>query len=50
MPATAAFEEFFVRYGELPVDERGPDTFARLAAETEAFQVLGPPLAKSDPL
>ena len=50
MPAARAFEEFFRRYAELPVDERGVDAFARLAAETGAFEVLGPPLATSDPL
>lgn len=50
MPAATAFEEFFRRYAELPVDERGVDAFARLAAQTKAFEVLGPPLAVSDPL
>ena len=50
MPAARAFEEFFRRYAELPVDERGVDAFARLAAETGAFEVLGPPFATSDPL
>jgi hypothetical protein len=49
MPATAAFEEFFKRYAELPAEERGVEAFARLAAETEAFEVVGPPLAVSDP-
>ena len=32
MPAARSFEEFFRRYAELPVDERGVDAFARLAA------------------
>jgi quercetin dioxygenase-like cupin family protein len=50
MPATTAFEEFFRRYAELPAEERGVEAFARLAAETQAFQVMGPPLARSDPL
>src|SRR2546425_3469053 len=50
MPAATAFEQFFTRYAQLPADERGVEAFARLAAETRAFQVLGPPLAESDPL
>ena len=50
IPATAAFEEFFKRYAELSVEQRGLEAFARLAAETNAFQVVGPPLAESDPL
>jgi quercetin dioxygenase-like cupin family protein len=49
-PASAAFEEVFRRYSELPADERGVEAFARLAADTNAFDVLGPPLALSDPL
>ena len=49
MPAATAFEEFFMRYAELPAEERGVDAFARRAAETKAFQVVGPPLAGSDP-
>jgi oxalate decarboxylase/phosphoglucose isomerase-like protein (cupin superfamily) len=44
------FEEFFRRYAALPVDERGTEAFARIATETQAFTVLGPPLAVSDPL
>jgi quercetin dioxygenase-like cupin family protein len=50
MPAATGFEEFFTRYAELPAEERGFEAFARLAAETKAFRVLGPPLAESDPL
>lgn len=50
MPATAAFEEFFTRYAQLPPQERGVDAFERLAAATKAFRVLGAPLADSDPL
>lgn len=50
MPAATTFEKFFRLYAELPVDERGVEAFARLAVETKAFQVLGPPLAVSDPL
>ena len=49
-PGAPAFEEFFRRYAELPADQRGVEAFARLAAETRAFEVLGPPLAESDPL
>ena len=50
MPAATGFEEFFRRYAQLPVEERSFKAFARFAAETKAFQVLGPPLAESDPL
>jgi len=49
MPGATAFEEFFRRYAELPADRRGVQAFARLATETKAFEVLGPPLAESDP-
>lgn len=49
-PAATTFEEFFRRYNELPAEERGLEAFARLAAETKAFEVVGPPLAASDPL
>lgn len=49
IPATVEFEEFFLRYAELPSEERGIEAFGRLAAETNAFEVLGPPLAQSDP-
>ena len=49
MPAAVAFEEFFKRYAQLPAEERGAEAFARLAAETQAFEVVGPPLSESDP-
>lgn len=49
MPASIAFEQFFVRYAQLPVEQRGMEAFARLGVETQALQVLGPPLAQSDP-
>jgi hypothetical protein len=48
MPASRAFEEFFRRYAGLPVNERDTAAFARLAGETQAFQVIGPPLAGAD--
>jgi quercetin dioxygenase-like cupin family protein len=50
MPAAVAFEEFFKRYARLPAEERSVEAFARIAAETNAFEVVGPPLAESDPL
>jgi quercetin dioxygenase-like cupin family protein len=50
VPATTAFEEFFKRYARLPADDKGLEAFARLAAETKAFEVIGLPLAVSDPL
>ena len=50
MPASPAFELFFKRYGELPADERGIEAFGRLARETAAFHVVGPPLAVSEQL
>jgi quercetin dioxygenase-like cupin family protein len=49
MPASPGFEQFFVRYAELPPHERGVAAFARLAGETRAMEVLGPPLAQSHP-
>ena len=49
-PGAIAFEEFFRRYAKLPAELRGVEAFARLAAETKAFDVLGPPLAESDPI
>ena len=48
-PAATEFEQFFVRYAELPPDERGPSAFARIAEETRAMEVVGPPLAQSNP-
>jgi quercetin dioxygenase-like cupin family protein len=50
MPAAVDFEEFFKRYAKLPAEERDVEAFARVAAETKAFEVVGPPLAESDPL
>src|SRR4029453_4711807 len=50
MPAAVAFEEFFKRYAQLPTEQRGVEAFTHVAAETKAFEVVGPPLAKSDPL
>lgn len=50
MPAAVGFEEFFKRYARLPAEERSVEAFARIAAETNAFEVVGPPLAESDPL
>ena len=44
-PADARFERFFVRYADLAPDERGVDAFERIARETQAMEVLGPPLA-----
>src|SRR3954454_21635401 len=38
MPADPRFEEFFVRYSRLPVQERGPEAFARLAVETRGLE------------
>ena len=50
MPAAVEFENFFKRYAELPAHERTVQAFARVAAETKAFDVVGPPLAESNPL
>ena len=44
VPAAPAFEEWFMRYAELPVVERGAEALARLAAETKPFELLGPAL------
>lgn len=44
-PADRRFEEFFVRYSQLPPEERGVEAFARLGAETRGLEVVGPPLA-----
>lgn len=49
VPASVEFEEFFLRYAELPPGDRGVEAFGRLAVETRAMEVLGPPLAQSDP-
>jgi quercetin dioxygenase-like cupin family protein len=48
IPASVEFEEFFLRYAELPPGERGIEAFSRLATETRAMEVRGPPLAQSD--
>jgi quercetin dioxygenase-like cupin family protein len=48
-PASPGFEQLFVRYAELPAEERDVEAFARIAGETEALEVVGPPLARSDP-
>jgi quercetin dioxygenase-like cupin family protein len=49
VPASIAFEQFFMRYAQLPVEQRGLEAFARLGVETQALVVLGPPLAQSNP-
>jgi quercetin dioxygenase-like cupin family protein len=49
MPAAIGFEGFFARYAQLPAEERGTQAFARLASQTKAFELIGPPLAQSDP-
>jgi hypothetical protein len=46
-PAAAAFEGFFRLYAQCLPEE---PAFARLAPETNALEVVGPPLAESDPL
>ena len=48
VPASVEFEEFFRRYAELLPEERGIEAFSRLARETRAMEVVGPPLAQSD--
>lgn len=45
MPAATEFEQFFVRYAELSPDQRDAGAFARVAAETQGMEVIGPPLA-----
>jgi oxalate decarboxylase/phosphoglucose isomerase-like protein (cupin superfamily) len=45
-PAAPQFEQFFVRYAELAPDERSVAAFARVADETQAMEVVGPPLAE----
>jgi quercetin dioxygenase-like cupin family protein len=49
MPAAPEFEQFFMRFAELPLDERSVAAFARLAEETHAMEVVGPPLGPSQP-
>ena len=43
-PADVKFERLFVRYSELSPGERGTDALALIARETQAMEVLGPPL------
>jgi quercetin dioxygenase-like cupin family protein len=50
IPASVEFEMFFRCYAQLSPEERGAEAFSRLAAETRAMEVLGPPLAQSHPL
>lgn len=47
VPADPHFEQLFLRYSQLPRHERVASTFVRLAHETQAFEVVGPPLADS---
>jgi quercetin dioxygenase-like cupin family protein len=47
MPAATGFEQFFVRYAELPRDQRDLAAFAPLSGEPEAMDVVGAPLAES---
>jgi quercetin dioxygenase-like cupin family protein len=49
MPAATEFEQFFMRYADLPRHERATAAFARLADETQGMEVVGPPLAQSHP-
>ena len=48
-PAAPEFEQFFVRFADLAPGERGVAAFARLAEETHAMEVVGPPLGHSQP-
>ena len=50
IPASVEFEAFFHCYANLTPEDRGVEAFSRLAAETGAMEVLGPPLARSHPL
>jgi quercetin dioxygenase-like cupin family protein len=50
MPAATAFERFFLTYARFPPHERGAEAFARPAKDTQALEVVGPPLAQSDPI
>jgi hypothetical protein len=47
IPPSPEFEQFFVRYAELPPHERGVAAFVRLADETQGPKVVGPPLAQT---
>jgi len=46
-PADRNFEQLFLRYSQLPEHERGRSAFVRIARETQAIEVVGPPLADS---
>jgi quercetin dioxygenase-like cupin family protein len=46
IPAAPGFEEFFRRYSELAPANRSVSAFARLADETHAMDVVGPPLSQ----
>jgi hypothetical protein len=46
MPGAPEFEQFFVRFAELPLNERGAAAFARLTEETPSMEVVGPPLGQ----
>jgi mannose-6-phosphate isomerase-like protein (cupin superfamily) len=48
-PAAPEFEQFFVRFADLTPSERGVAAFARLAEETHAMEVVGPPLGHIRP-
>ena len=48
-PAAAGMERFFERFAELPDDVAGPEAFRTLGREA-GMDVVGPPLARSDPL
>jgi quercetin dioxygenase-like cupin family protein len=48
MPSDRRFEQLFLSYSQLPRHERGVQAFGRLAQETQAFEVVGPPLAVPD--
>ena len=48
-PAAPEFEQFFARFADLAPGERGVAAFARLAEETHAMEVVGPPLGHSRP-
>jgi quercetin dioxygenase-like cupin family protein len=47
VPADRNFEELFLRYSQLPKHERGARAFVRLAQETQAIEVIGPPIGDS---
>jgi quercetin dioxygenase-like cupin family protein len=48
-PAATGMERFFQRFAELPEDAPVPEAFRTLGAEA-GMDVVGPPLAQSDPL